>query len=75
MVTLSSTEAEYVGSSDAAREGIYFRRLLNVFINPHSRNTVAETPETFGNIPTTNPPQLLYMDNQSTMKIAMSSTS
>jgi hypothetical protein len=47
----------------------------NDFIDPHSRNTVAEAPETCGNISATDPPQLLYMDNQSAMKIAMSSTS
>jgi hypothetical protein len=75
MVTLSSTEAEYVSRSDAAREGKWLRRLLNDFIDPCSRNIVTEAPEPYGNISAIDPPQLLYMDNQSTMKIAMSSTS
>jgi hypothetical protein len=75
MVTLSSTEAEYVGMLDAAREGTWLRRLLNDFIDPCSRNTVAEALGTCGNICATDAPQLLYMDNQSAMKIAMSSTS
>jgi hypothetical protein len=72
MVTLSSTEVEYVGSSEAAREGIWLRCLLNDFIDSRSGNTVAETPETPENTSATGPPQLLYMDNQSAMKIAMS---
>jgi hypothetical protein len=75
MVTLSSTEAEYVGSSDAAREGIWLRRLLNNFIDPCSRNTVAEVLEICGNISATRSATALYMDNQSAMKIVMSSTS
>jgi hypothetical protein len=75
IVTLSNTEVEYVGSSDAAREGIWFHRLLNDFIDPRNRNTVVEAPETCENISTTDPLQLLYMDNQSSMKIAISCTS
>jgi hypothetical protein len=75
MVTLSSTKAEYVGSSDAARKGIWLHRLLNGFIDARSRNPDAEAPETCGNITATDRLQLRYMNNQSAMKIAMSSTS
>jgi len=60
MVTLSSTEAKYVGSSEAAREGIWLRCLLNDFMDPPRENVVAEASRTCE-------PQLLYMDNQSAM--------
>jgi hypothetical protein len=63
MVTLSSTEAEYVSSSYAAREGIWLYHLLNDFIDPRSINTVAEVLETCGNICATELPQPPYMDN------------
>jgi hypothetical protein len=97
LVTLFSTEAEYLSSSEAAREGIWLHGLLNDFIDPQQKGTVAETPETsenaFAKTPGTcevsvaeasgtynensaiDPPQLLYMDNKSAMKIVMSSAS
>ena len=83
MVTLSSTESEYVGSSEAAREGILLQCLLNDFLDYHSENETSETQRTRQSTSTTErttndtfgQPQLLYMDNQSAMKIAMSSAS
>jgi hypothetical protein len=67
MVTLSSMEAEYVGSSEAARERIWLQRLLNDFTGTQSDNAIARFPETSEK----DSPQLLYMDNQSAMKLAM----
>jgi hypothetical protein len=69
MATLSSMEAEYVGSSEAAREGIWLQRLLNDLPGTQSDNAIARFPKTSEK----GSPQLLYMDNQSTMKLAMSS--
>jgi hypothetical protein len=62
-------EAEYVGSSEAAREGIWLQHLLNGFTGTQSDNATARFPETSEK----DSPQLLYMDNQSAMKLAMSS--
>jgi hypothetical protein len=50
MVTLSGTEAEYFGSLDTARDGIWLHHLLNDFIDLYKRNTVAEALETCGKI-------------------------
>jgi len=83
MVTLSSTESEYVGSSEAAREGIWLQCLLNDFLDHRSEDETSGNQGTPQSTTTTErttkdtlgQPQLLYMDNQSAMKIAMSSAS
>jgi hypothetical protein len=82
MVTLSSTKAEYVGSSEAAREGIWLQCLLNDFTDSCSEDRIAKLPEIREDVIAKLParressfPQLLYMYNQSAMKIAMSSAS
>lgn len=83
MVTLSSTESEYVGSSEAAREGIWLQCLLNDFLDHRSEDETSGNQRTPQSTTTTErttkdtlgQPQLLYMDNQSAMKIAMSSAS
>ena len=82
MVTLSSTESEYVGSSEATREGIWLQCLLNDFLDHSSENNSSgdrqspqDTPAERTTCDILGRPQLLYMDNQSAMKIAMSSAS
>ena len=82
MVTLSSTESEYVGSPEATREGIWLECLLNDFLDYSSENNSSgnrqspqDTPAGRTTCDISGRPQLLYMDNQSTMKIAMSSAS
>ena len=86
MVALSSTEAEYIGCSDAVKDGLYFQRLLEEVIT-HSRAThiSPQSPHTSSSpqsllpsdttqatrIPLTSTcPLVIHMDNQSAMHIA-----
>ena len=84
MVALSSTEAQYIGCSDAVKDGLFFQRLVEEFIThprathplPNSPNPVSP-PKYFLPSDTTScmplfstSPLLMYMDNQSAIHIA-----
>lgn len=87
MVALSSTEAEYIGYSDAVKDGLFFQRLLDDFIVP-SPNTLQNKANKLSFAKSTHSlpsdtimqmslsstaPLLINMDNQSAIYIASNS--
>jgi hypothetical protein len=56
-------------ASEAEREGIWLQCLFNDFTGDQNDHAIVRFPETNKN----DSPQLLYIDNQSTMKLVISS--
>jgi len=84
IVALSSTEAEYIGCSDAVKDGLFFQRLLDDFIVPspstlqNKANKLSFAKSTHS-LPSntimqmslsSTAPLLINMDNQSAIYIA-----